>query len=93
MPSAFQTGATSDSSAEVSSSATPAGWVWAYSVQPRSSAASATVVLFATPRSPMAMAISPRCSTARRIDACSGAVSLLRNRTRRQIWLMMPPLR
>ena len=86
-PSACHTGPTRDASAEVASSVTPRGWVWAYSVHPRSRAANAIVVLLATPSSPMAIAISPRCSTARRIDACSGAVSLLRSRTRRQIWL------
>ena len=79
--------------AEVASRVTPRGWVWAYSVQPRSRAASEIVVLLATPSSPMAIAISPRCSTARRIDACSGAVSLFRSRTRRQSWRRMPPLR
>ena len=60
--------------------------VCAYNVQPRSSAAIAIVVVLATPRSPIAIAISARCSTARRMEACSGAVSLLRSRSHRQNW-------
>ncbi len=62
-------------------SALPDGGVCAYNVHPRSSGATATVEVFATPRSPIAMAISARCSTARRIEACSGAVSLSRSRS------------
>jgi hypothetical protein len=64
-----------------------------YSVQPRSSVAIATVAVLATPRSPIAIAISARCSTVRCIDACRGAVSLDRSRSLRQIWRNAPPLR
>ncbi len=71
----------------------PDGGVCAYKVHPRSSAAMARVEEFATPTSPIAMAISARCSTARRMEGCSGAVSLLRNRSQRQNWRRNPPLR
>ena len=74
-------------------SALPDGGVCAYNVHPRSSGAIATVEVFATPRSPIAMAISARCSTARRMEVCSGAVSLLRRRSQRQNWRRNPPLR
>ena len=71
----------------------PRAGVCAYSVQPRSSAATDIVVVLARPRSPMAIAISARCSTARRIEVCSGAVSLARSRSLRQNWRSAPPLR
>ena len=57
----------------------PRGGLCAYNVHPRSSAATAIVVVLARPRSPIAIAISARCSTARRIEVCSGAVSRLRS--------------
>ena len=41
----------------------------------------------------MAMAISARCSTARCIEVCSGAVSLSRSTSQRQNWRSAPPLR
>ena len=75
------------------SSGIPDGGVCAYNVQPRSSGAMANIEVFATPRSPIAMAISARCSTARRIEACNGAVSRLRNRSQRQNCRRNPPLR
>ena len=41
----------------------------------------------------MAMAMSARCSTARRIEVCRGAVSLPRSLSFRQSWRSAPPLR
>ena len=77
----------------ISSSGTPRMGLCAYSVHPRSRAATAIVEVLATPASPMAMAISARCSTARRIEACRGAVSVSRSRSLRQSWRSAPPLR
>ena len=41
----------------------------------------------------MAMAMSARCSTARRMEVCRGAVSLPRSLSFRQSWRSAPPLR
>ena len=76
-----------------SSSGIPRTGLCAYNVHPRSRSATAIVDVLATPTSPMAMAISARCSTARRIEATSGAVSLPRSRSFRQSWSSAPPLR
>ena len=91
-PSACQTALT-DSGASVLSSVVPRGAVWANIVQPRSKADSVSVEVLAAPRSPTAMAIRARCSTARCIEVCSGAVSLSRNTSQRQNWRNAPPLR
>ena len=64
----------------------------AYNVQPRSRAATRSSRCWPHPASPMAMAISARCSTARRIDACRGAVSVSRSRSLRHSWRSAPPL-
>src|SRR5271166_5692105 len=71
----------------------PRAGLCAYNVHPRSSGATAIGVVLATPRSPIAIAISARCSTARRMEACRGEVSLPRNRSFRQTWRSAPPLR
>ena len=76
-----------------SSIGVPRAWLWAYIVQPRSSEATDSVALLARLRSPIAIAIRPRCSTARRTDSCSGAVSLVRSRNFRQNWRNAPRLR
>ena len=75
------------------SSGVPRGGVWENMVQPRSRPATVRVAVFATPRSPAAMVISARCSTARCMDVCRGAVSLSRNTSQRQNWRSAPPLR
>ncbi len=72
---------------------TPRTALCEYNVQPRLSSATATTAVLATPKSPMAMAISARCSTARRIEVCSGAVSEPRNLSLPQSWRSVPPLR
>ncbi len=56
-------------------------------------ASTASGEVLATPRSPMAIAISARCSTMRRIEAWNGAVSPPRRVNLRQSWRSAPPLR
>ena len=76
-----------------SSSGVPRAGVCAYNVHPRSSGVTAIGEVLATPRSPMAIAISARCSTTRRIDAWNGAVSPPRSVNFRHSWRSAPPLR
>ena len=76
-----------------SSIGTPRAGRCAYSVHPRSRADTAIGVVLASPTSSTAIAISARCSIARRIEVCSGAVSLSRSRSLRQNCRRTPPPR
>ena len=91
-PSEFHTAAAESSSLR-SPRKLPLGAVWANTVQPRSRPARHSVLVLARSRSPTAIVINARCSTARCSDICSGAVSLSRNTSQRQNCRSAPPLR